>query len=88
MMQRQGTDRPRAPEQRKRTNPAQQPIKDRTSPTQFLTEVRGELRRVAWPTKQEVINSTIVVLICVVIITSLIFAFDWASAKAVLHLYS
>jgi preprotein translocase subunit SecE len=86
MMQRQGADKPRAPEKRQR--PAAQQVKsDRTSPTQFFSEVRSELRKVAWPTKQEVINSTIVVLICVVIMTTLIFCFDWASAKAVLNLY-
>ena len=50
-------------------------------------EVRGELRKVAWPSRQEVINSTIVVLITVVVMTALIFGFDYASAKAVLFLY-
>ena len=50
-------------------------------------EVRGELRKVAWPGRQEVINSTIVVLIMVVVMTALIFGFDYASAKAVLFLY-
>ena len=50
-------------------------------------EVRGEMRKVAWPTKKEVINSTIIVLIAVVVMTTLIFLFDYASAKFVLFLY-
>ena len=85
MMAKQGRDKPRAPERktrRRRTRP-----KERTSPGTFFSEVRGELRKVAWPTRQEVINSTIVVLIAVVVMTALIFGFDYASAKAVLFLY-
>ncbi len=33
--------------------------------TRFITEVKGELKKVAWPTKNELIGSTIVVLISV-----------------------
>jgi preprotein translocase subunit SecE len=84
MMQRQGTDKPRAPERR---TAQQQQHRERTSPRTFLSEVRGELRKVAWPTRQEVINSTIVVLIMVTVMTALIFGFDYLSAKAVLFLY-
>ena len=68
-------------------SPSSRPRKERTGPRQFFSEVRGELRKVAWPTAQEVINSTIVVLIAVVVMTTLIFGFDYVSAKAVLFLY-
>jgi preprotein translocase subunit SecE len=84
MLQRQGADRPRAPERRPA---AAVPAKERTSPGQFLSEVRAELRKVAWPTRPEVVNSTIVVLIAVVVMTALIFGFDYVSAKVVLFLY-
>ena len=85
MMAKQGSDKPRAPERKSR--PAQQQTKERTSPRMFFSEVRGELRKVAWPTRQEVINSTIIVLIAIVVMTTLIFGFDYVSAKAVLFLY-
>ena len=85
MMAKQGSDKPRAPE--RKTAPPQQKSRERTSPMSFFSEVRGELRKVAWPTRQEVINSTIVVLIAIVVMASLIFGFDYASAKAVLFLY-
>jgi preprotein translocase subunit SecE len=52
-----------------------------------LAEVRAELRKVAWPTRQEVINSTIIVLIAVTVLTSLIFGYDYASSKFVLFLF-
>jgi preprotein translocase subunit SecE len=85
MMQRQGSDKPRAPERKSR--PASAPVKERTGPREFFSEVRGEMRKVAWPTKREVVNSTIIVLIAVVVMTTLIFGFDYASAKFVLFLY-
>ena len=83
MMQRQGSDRPRAPE--KRSSPA--PTRERIGPRQYVEESRGELRKVAWPTRREVVNSTIVVLIAVVVVTTLIFFFDYGSAKFVLFLF-
>jgi preprotein translocase subunit SecE len=83
MMQKQGADRPRAPERR----PTPQPTKERVGPRQYLSEVRGELRKVAWPTRREVINSTIIVLIAVTVMTTLIFFYDYGSAKLVLFLF-
>jgi preprotein translocase subunit SecE len=84
MAQKQGADQPRKPERRQ---PAPTQTKERTSPTQFFMEVRGELRKVAWPTRPEVINSTIIVLIAVVFMTALIFGADYVFAKGVLFLY-
>jgi preprotein translocase subunit SecE len=85
LMQRQKADRPRAPERRARPQPA--PQRERVGPRQYLGEVRGELRKVAWPTRQEVINSTIIVLIAVTVLTSLIFGYDYVSARFVLFLF-
>jgi preprotein translocase subunit SecE len=84
-MQRQGADRPRAPE--RRPMPAEQVKRERVGPRQYFAEVRGELKKVAWPTRREVVNSTIVVLIAVVFMTSLIFMFDYGSSKLVLFLF-
>ena len=91
MMQRQGQVGPdgtpetarRAPQQRR--VPA--PSKERTSPVQFLKEVRGELRKVAWPTRAEVINYSSVVLVTLIVLIVLIFVLDLAFAKSVLFLF-
>ena len=83
-MAKSGTDRPRAPEKR---SPAQARDRERTSPREFFSEVRGEMRKVAWPTRPEVINSTMVVLIAVIFMGASIFALDWASAHFVLYLF-
>ena len=50
--------------------------KERRSPTRFLREVRLELSKVTWPSREELIQSTIVVIIAVVIAGVYIFAFD------------
>ena len=85
LMAKQGSDKPRAPE--RKGQPQQQATKEKVGPRRYLSEVRGELKKVAWPTKKEVINSTIIVLIAVVFMTSLIFGADYLWAKAVLFLY-
>ena len=85
MMSKQGSDKPGQPQQR-RNQPA--PVqRDRVGPREFFAEVRGELRKVAWPGRQEVINSTIIVLIAVIVMTALIFGFDYVSSKFVLFLF-
>ncbi|MFH0778762.1 MAG: preprotein translocase subunit SecE [Candidatus Eisenbacteria bacterium] len=51
----------------------------------FLKEVRHEMSKVSWPTRAELKDSTIVVIISVVVISvfvgivdrGFIFAFDW-----------
>lgn len=42
----------------------------------YLREVRAEMRKVAWSPRQELINSTVIVLILVAIVTTFIFAVD------------
>ncbi len=63
------------------------PAKERTKPTQFTREVVAELKKVAWPTRQEVIAYSTVVLISIIVIGALIFGMDFVFAKAVLALY-
>ncbi|GMU79154.1 MAG: hypothetical protein AMXMBFR46_19470 [Acidimicrobiia bacterium] len=85
LMAKQGADKPRAPE--RRTPPQPSPAKEKVGARQYFSEVRGELKKVAWPTRKEVVNSTIVVLIAIVVMTALIFGFDYASSKFVLFLF-
>jgi len=48
----------------------------RTSPQQYLREVRSEMRKVAWPEWPEVRKYSIVVLVTVVVITAIVFGLD------------
>lgn len=42
----------------------------------FFREMRSELKKVVWPTKSQLINNTIIVLICVLVVGIFIWAFD------------
>jgi preprotein translocase subunit SecE len=49
------------------------PKKQRITVKQFLTEVQAEMKKVTWPTRQEVTSYTVVVLI----VTTFVGAFVW-----------
>jgi preprotein translocase subunit SecE len=93
MLQRQGELGPdgeplRAkPQQQQQRQPARADRDKRTPPKQYVREVRGELRKVAWPTKQEVVRYSIIVLITIVVLTAMIFALDYLFAKGVFFLF-
>jgi preprotein translocase subunit SecE len=97
MLQRQGAlgadgepTRERPQQARKAPPTAQQreqAREKRTPPIQFLREVRAELRKVAWPTREEVINYSIIVLVAIVVMTSLIAAIDYGASEFVLTLF-
>lgn len=58
----------------------------RTRPAAFIREVRGELARVAWPTRPEVITYSTVVLITVIFFMLLIAGIDFVALKGILFL--
>ena len=60
----------------------------RTPPRQVLREVRSELKKVAWPTRLEVITYTVVVLVTVTFVTVFVFGLDYGFARAVLKVFS
>jgi preprotein translocase subunit SecE len=73
---------------RRPTPPRPQESKEkRATPFEFLREVRGELRKVAWPTRSEIINYSIIVLVAVVVLTSFIALVDYGVSEFVLKLY-
>lgn len=55
----------------------------KTSPLQFIRQVRTEARKVSWPTRQEVTVSTIGVFIMVVIAALFLYFSDQVLAWAV-----
>lgn len=74
------------PVAQKRKQPPPKQRDARVGPVQFVREVRGELRKVAWPTRPEVVNYSIVVLVTVVALTLLIFAIDFVFGEFVLRI--
>lgn len=88
LMQRQGAlTEDGEPQARARQAGGGRPPSERTSPVEFVKEVRTELRKVAWPTRPEVVNYSIVVLITLVILTSFIALLDWGFGEFILWLF-
>jgi preprotein translocase subunit SecE len=57
----------------------------RTSPGEFLGDVRSELRKVAWPSRKEVFSYTIVVLVVSTVLTLLVWGMDEVIRRAVIN---
>lgn len=52
-----------------------------TTVVQFLKDVRIEMKKVIWPSKEEVVNYTVVVLITVTVVTTFILVLDLVLSK-------
>ncbi|GAB3496198.1 preprotein translocase subunit SecE [Nocardiopsis coralliicola] len=59
----------------------------RTGPVTFTKQVVGELRKVRWPTRRELITYTIVVMIFVTIMVAYTWLLDLGFGEAVTWLY-
>jgi preprotein translocase subunit SecE len=90
LLQRQGyIDEEGQVVQARRERGAQQPRPgtERTKPREFLREMRAELRKVIWPTRSEVINYSLVVLVFLIVFTTIVALADWGFARAVLWIF-
>jgi len=54
-----------------------------TEAVQFFREVKVELQKVTFPTRQETVSSTLVVLVLTVIVASYLGFSDWVLARIV-----
>lgn len=60
------------------TRSQQQSLKsERTKPRQFVREVRGEMKKVNWPTRDEVRRFSTIVLVALVVVTLFVFGVDY-----------
>jgi preprotein translocase subunit SecE len=60
---------------------------DRTTPPQFVSEVRDELRKVVWPTRKELITYTTSALIFILFMVGIVTGLDYAFTKLVVELF-
>ncbi len=75
-----------APRRQAPARPTPRPS-ERTSPAEFVREVRVELKKIAWPSRTETINYSTIVFITLVVLISLIFVLDLLFAKSALYLF-
>ena len=52
----------------------------------FVRESYGELKRVVWPTKKEVVKKTIIVVVSMIVIALIIGAVDYGLSQGVGYL--
>jgi preprotein translocase subunit SecE len=60
---------------------------ERTSPAQFVNQVRDELRKVVWPTRKELITYTTSALVFILIMVGIVTALDYGFTKLVISLF-
>jgi preprotein translocase subunit SecE len=61
--------------------------RDRTSPVTFYRQVVAELRKVVWPTQQQLVTYLIVVLVFVLAMIAYVSVLDLAFGKAVFAVF-
>jgi preprotein translocase subunit SecE len=72
--------------------PAARPKKERrpgpiSRTITYVRQVVAELRKVIWPTRKELVTYTTVVLVFVVLMVSIVSAFDFAFTQGVLAVF-
>lgn len=55
---------------------------------EFLLDVRKEMRKVSWPSQQELIDYTIVVVVFTIILSAFIFGIDQVYSTILEAVYS
>ena len=59
----------------------------RTSPTVFYRQVVAELRKVVWPTQEQLVTYFIVVMVFVLVMIAYVSVLDLAFGKAVFKIF-
>ena len=60
----------------------------RTNPITFLKQVVAELRKVVWPTQQQLITYLIVVAVFVIVVMALVTVLDLPFGKLVFEIFT
>jgi preprotein translocase subunit SecE len=62
--------------------------RQRTSPILFLRQVIAELRKVVWPTRNQLVNYFFVVLVFVLIMMAVVAGLDLGFTKAMFWIFA
>ena len=53
--------------------------------TKYFKDVRSEVRRVVWPTREEIINSSLVVLVMLILMTGFVSIVDGVAYALIIN---
>ncbi len=59
----------------------------RTTPALFFRQMVGELRKVIWPTRKELVTYTVVCLVFVIFMVIIVTSLDYGFTKLVFELF-
>jgi preprotein translocase subunit SecE len=59
----------------------------RTTPALFFRQIVGELRKVIWPTRKELVTYTVVVMVFVAVMVTIVTSLDYGFTKLVFWFY-
>ena len=54
----------------------------------LMREMKSELKKAAWPTKNQTFNNTLVVIACVIVVGIFVWIFDWVAGSVINALLS
>jgi preprotein translocase subunit SecE len=61
--------------------------RDRMTPALFTRQIVAELRKVIWPTRNELVTYTVVALVFVIIMTAIVTSLDYGFTKLMFVLF-
>jgi preprotein translocase subunit SecE len=61
--------------------------RDRTTPALFTRQVAAELRKVIWPTRNELMTYTAVALVFVIFMSAIVLTLDYGFTKLMFELF-
>jgi preprotein translocase subunit SecE len=59
----------------------------RTTPALFFRQVVGELRKVIWPTRKELVTYTVVCMVFVIFMVTIVTSLDYGFTKLVFWMF-
>jgi preprotein translocase subunit SecE len=59
----------------------------RTTPALFFRQIVGELRKVIWPTRKEMVTYTVVVIVFVAFMVTIVTTLDYGFTKLVFWMF-
>jgi len=71
----------------KRDRPGRPARGARTTPAVFIRQIVAELRKVIWPTRQELITYTTVALVFVIVMVAIVTSLDYGFTKLVFAVF-
>jgi len=72
----------------RRSGSGRSATRDRTTPALFTRQVAAELRKVIWPTRNELVTYTIVALVFIIIMSTIVLTLDYGFTKLMFWFFS